>query len=204
MTNHGDLEQKRQTALKQLRERRKEPRRELEVQGDRPEISRLVKVKEGPETKIDLLRRYLEVKNSRPKPDKSGQVNEVFENPFYQPEPEAQNLPDQDVADSESSQDKRTPSQVLLEQLGGSAFLKHMHTWLYSADTTFHPSSSTLDEIEQYRKEVRYRYNVLKEALTVTQKELEAIEVHVRAVKAVQADETSDAPSDSEPASEAG
>ncbi len=201
MANHGDLEQKRQTALQQLRERRKEPRRELEVQGDRPEISRLVKVKEGPETKIDLLRRYLEVKNSRPRPDKGGPVNQAAENPFTQPDPEAQNLPDQDnVVDSELPKDKRPPSQALLDQLGGSAFLKHMHTWLYSADTTFHPSSSTLDEIEQYRKEVQYRYNILKEALVMTQKELEAIEVHVRAVKAVQADDASDAPSNSEPA----
>jgi hypothetical protein len=78
-----------------------------------------------------------------------------------------------------------------LERLGGQDFLKHMHVWLYGADVTFHPSSSSIEEIEQYRKEVRYRHSLLTAMLQATQKELDGLEAHLRAVKAFQENQES-------------
>lgn len=184
MNNPRELEQKRQAVLQRLRERRYESRHTTEVDSLRPEVAKLVQSTQGPQTKIELLRRYLEVKNSRPKKEKSNQGGGMLiENPFTSV---MTNLAEGEVPSSSENQEKLTPSQTILEQLGGKEFLKHIHTWLYSADTTFSPSSSTLEEIEQYRKEVLYRQSMLKVMLEATQKELEGIEVHVRAVKAIE------------------
>jgi hypothetical protein len=62
-------------------------------------------------------------------------------------------------------------------------FQENIKSWVSSVDPKLELSSTPLAEIEQYQQEVQYRHKLLKVMLDATQKELNEIEIHIRALK---------------------
>lgn len=65
-------------------------------------------------------------------------------------------------------------------------FKSNVFSWLGNVDSELGISSTSIEELENIQKEVRYRHKLLTAMLKSTEKELDNLEVEIRAKKAIQ------------------
>jgi hypothetical protein len=180
----GILQQKREKALQNLRERRKEERKfinessqfnsssfplesfvrlDTELEAEIYDSEQLLPEVESEKKLAEIRQRLRQAKTIRR--DLKYQVE-------LNPETDYPLLP--------SSEEKR---QDLMGEILSTHFQENIKSWVSSVDPKLELSSTPLAEIEQYQQEVQYRHKLLKVMLDATQKELNEIEIHIRALK---------------------
>ena len=75
--------------------------------------------------------------------------------------------------------------QEFLQEVVSAHFKNNIQSWLSSVDPELGLSSTPLEELEQRRQEVQYRHKLLQVMLEATQRELDELELHVRAQKSL-------------------
>jgi len=73
--------------------------------------------------------------------------------------------------------------QQLISELLSADFLENTQLWLTKVEDSSELSSTSLEELEEYRRQVIYRMKVLKVMLENTQGELDKLEVQIRAIQ---------------------
>lgn len=73
--------------------------------------------------------------------------------------------------------------QQLISELLSADFLQNTQLWLTKIEDGSELSSTSLEELEEYRRQVIYRMKVLNVMLENTQSELDKLDVQIRAIK---------------------
>jgi len=91
--------------------------------------------------------------------------------------------PSTETHDSLSSPASTERRQQLISELLSADFLENTQLWLTKVEDSSELSSTSLEELEEYRRQVIYRMKVLKIMLENTQSELDKLEVQIRAIQ---------------------
>jgi|GEM_PF-6939239 len=166
-----NIQKQRQQALQNLRERRQERRNEEETgknQQNSVNLESFFRLDwENEAENIELENQLAEI---RLRLQKGKRINQ-----------DRQNQPTTLGEDTDSSKNRK---ELFKEILAGH-FQNNIQSWISSVDPEPGFSSTPIEELEQYRLEVQYRYHLLKVMLEATQRELNDLELQIRMKKSV-------------------
>jgi hypothetical protein len=180
------LLEKREKALQNLRERRKEDRKYTSDRSSSESNSSSFPLEHFVQLDTELEAEIYDSEQllTESEPDQEiaeirqrlRQVKSLRRERKYQVELE----PQTDYPALSGSQEKH---QELMAEVLSAHFQDNIKLWVSSVDSKLELSSTSLAEIEQYQQEVQYRHKLLKVMLDTTQKELNELEIHIRALK---------------------
>ncbi len=87
-------------------------------------------------------------------------------------------------------QGEHTPVETagggILEEILSSHFRQNMHEWLSSIEPKEELNSTSIEDLEQHRKEILYRHKLLNAMVDATQKQLDGLDIQIRAKTQIQ------------------